>query len=57
MTSILMWHNFETVRRWGKENGEKRRVLWIGGRFFVMDDPKKSVKGKIIKTLMDFDLK
>ena len=57
MTSILMWHNFETVRRWGKENGEKRQVLWIGGRFFVMDDPKKSVKGKIIKTSMDFDLK
>ena len=27
MTSILMWRNFETVRRWGKENGEKRRVL------------------------------
>ena len=57
MTSILMWRNFETVRRWGKENGEKRGVLRVGGRFFVMDDPKKSVKGKIIKTLTDFDLK
>ena len=45
------------VRRWFKENGEKRRVLGVGGRFFVMDDPKKSENGKIINTLMDFDLK
>ena len=57
MTSILMWRNFETLRRWGKENGEKKTSFVSRGRFFVMDDPKKSVKGKIIKTLMDFDLK
>ena len=57
MTSMLMWGNFETVRRWFKENGEKRRVLGEGGRFFVMDDLKKSENGKKNKTLMDFDLK
>ena len=27
------------------------------GRFFVMDDPKKKCREKIIKTLIDFDLK
>ena len=49
MTSVLMRRNFETVRRWGKENGEKKtRFVSRGprGRFIVMDDPKKSVKGK-----------
>ena len=28
-----------------------------GGSFFVMNHPKMSVREKIIKTLMDFDLK
>ena len=45
MTSMLRWRNFETVRRRFKENGEKRRVLGVGGRFVVMDDPKKSENG------------
>ena len=46
MTSILIWRNFETIRGWGIENGEKKTSFVSRGRFFVMVDPKKSVKGK-----------
>ena len=46
MTSILMWHNFDTVRRWGKENGEKKTSFVDRGEILVMDDPKKKCEGK-----------
>ena len=54
----LMWRNFETVRRWGKENGEKKTSFVSRGEIFRYGWViLKKCEGKIIKTLMDFDLK
>ena len=57
MTSILMWRNFETVRRWGKENGEKRRVFVSRGGDCSLWMALKKCEGKNYENFDGFRLK